>query len=244
MDTPAGEARLRPRVSREWIPGCLDFWPCKTGSIDARSRGAYAHPWMPAATPARTSSEALFGRYRTRIHRHIRTLVRNRGDAEDLTQETFLRAHRQLESLENPAALSGWLHRIATNVCIDFLREASRRGTLDRGRGDEEAGRADELARAAEVPAPDEVVDSARMNACGEEFLEKLPRTYRRVIILHDFLGLTSVEIARRLRCTPGAVKIRLHRARSQFRSALEAGCEFHHDERGALIGGRKALKR
>jgi len=192
---------------------------------------------MPLRQSAGPSSEAVFERYRPRIFRHIWSLVRNRGDAEDLTQETFLRAHRQLESLKEPAALGVWLYQIATHACYDFLRRASRRRPVEDPAG-EAADAAERLP--AEGPSVDQLIARAEMRACGEEFLDRLPHTYRTVLLLHDLQGLSSVEIARLLRCTPGAVKIRLHRARSRFRAALEAGCDFYRNERGALVGERK----
>lgn len=67
-----------------------------------------------------------------------------------------------------------------------------------------------------------------------------LPDAWRAVLLLHDLQGLSSVEIARLLRCTPGSVKIRLHRARDRFREALERECQLCRDERGVLLGRPK----
>ncbi len=67
-----------------------------------------------------------------------------------------------------------------------------------------------------------------------------IPDRYRAVLLLHDLQGLTSVEIARLLRCTPGSVKIRLHRARKRFREALERECDLYRDDRGVLLGSPK----
>jgi RNA polymerase sigma-70 factor, ECF subfamily len=197
---------------------------------------------MSPSTFFSSAVEATFRLHRPEIHRYIRGLVRGRAEAEDLTQETFLRAHRQIDALEDPGAMRGWLFRIATNVCTDFLREAARRRKLEGSPG--EGAERNEPTVADEGPSPGELLDRASMNACGEEFLASLPRGYRRVLVLHDLVGLTSVEIARLLRSTPGAVKIRLHRARESFRAALEAGCDFHRDDRGALVGAPKPRKR
>jgi RNA polymerase sigma-70 factor (ECF subfamily) len=78
------------------------------------------------------------------------------------------------------------------------------------------------------------------MSACIQEFLEGLPDTYRTAILLHDFQGLSGTEIAELLECTPGTVKIRLHRARTRLKAALQARCDFSYDERGVLVCGRK----
>jgi len=67
-------------------------------------------------------------RHRPAVTRYIRHLVRDAAEAEDLAQETFLRAHRQQSTLHDPAALASWLYQIATHVSIDRLRQRSRAG--------------------------------------------------------------------------------------------------------------------
>jgi RNA polymerase sigma-70 factor, ECF subfamily len=174
--------------------------------------------------------------YRARIERHVRSLVSDRSEAEDLTQETLLRAHEQLAALRDPGALGVWLYRIATRVCYDHLRKARLTGT-----GEVPSAGPDEERPEERVPAggPDAewLTDNAAMSACGEELLDTLPDPYRAVLLLHDMQGLTSVEIAKLLACTPGSVKIRLHRARQRFREALERECQLYRDERGVLLG-------
>jgi RNA polymerase sigma-70 factor (ECF subfamily) len=182
-------------------------------------------------------------RYRAKIHRHVRSMVRDRGDADDLTQETLLRAHQQLASLRDPGALGVWLYRIATRVCYDHLRRSGSPPAPDpRQDGEGPAGAEDRIPD--DGPGLDQLVDNAAMSACGEKLLDTLPDAYRAVLLLHDLQGHTSVEIARLLRCTPGAVKIRLHRARQRFREALERECELYRDERGVLLGSPRPRRR
>jgi RNA polymerase sigma-70 factor (ECF subfamily) len=90
----------------------------------------------------------------------------------------------------------------------------------------------------------DQFVDQADMSACIQEFLEDLPDSYRAAILLHDLHGLSDTETARILHSTRGAVKIRLHRARTRLKAALQSGCELFRDERGVLVCGRKPLAR
>lgn len=68
------------------------------------------------------NSETAFEAYRDQIRRYIANLVQDPVQAEDLVQDTFLRAHRNRESLRDPVALKAWLYRIATNVCCDHFR--------------------------------------------------------------------------------------------------------------------------
>lgn len=197
---------------------------------------------MAAPDRARAELDASLERLRPRIRQHVRGLVRNAADAEDLVQEALLRAHRQLDALRDPEALAGWLYRIATNLCLDFLRPRSRRAAGGAGDGPREPVDGVELAAAlpAELPALDEQVEHAEMASCGEELLGRLPPAYRRVLLLHDFQGHSAAEIGRALGCAPGAVKIRLHRARARFRALLLECCDLYHDGRGALRGARK----
>ena len=185
-------------------------------------------------------SEASLEAYRPRIVRHIRTLVRNSADAEDLAQETLLRAHRHLDSLKDPGALGLWLYRIATHVSLDFLRQISHLSEVPHRLTGEEEDPGEGSTADPEAPRLDRLVEQSQMSHCVQEFLEALPDSSRVAILLHDLHGLTSVEVARLLKCTPGSAKIRLHRARGRLRAALQAGCDLSHDERGVLVCGRK----
>jgi len=182
----------------------------------------------------------VFEQYRDRIHGYILRLVRDRAEADDLTQETFLRAQRKLESLQDPGALSVWLYRIATNVCYDRFRQASYRQagrSLDSAADDEQSEAQQEHA---DSPRLDLVIEREEMSACVQEYIEQLPDDYRMVILLHDLHGMINPEIADVLGCSLETVKIRLHRARTKLKAALSAGCDFSCDERGVFVCDRK----
>lgn len=187
------------------------------------------------------SSAAVFEQYRDRIYGHILHLVRDPSEAEDLTQETFLRVHRKLDSLENRATLGVWLYRIATNICYDRFRQSSSRQTAETRSDTPVPDDVDALPAGPDDPGLDQVVEQTEMSACVQEFLDQLSDDYRTVILLHDLQGLTNPEIAQMLGCSLATVKIRLHRARVKLREALEAGCDFSYDERGVLVCDRKS---
>ena len=73
----------------------------------------------------------LFETYHDRIYHYILGMVKNPAEAEDLTQETFLRAYRHGDSLRDPEAVRGWLYRISTHVCLDRLRQRKSLISLD-----------------------------------------------------------------------------------------------------------------
>jgi RNA polymerase sigma-70 factor (ECF subfamily) len=165
-----------------------------------------------------------------RIFRYIMSMVRDTAEAEDLTQETFLRAYRARNSLQDEGAQTAWLYRIATNVCLDRFRQSARRAPM------ESETDLDHV----EVAEPDtlslqQVIERDEMSACVQRYLNRLSDSYRAVILLHDMHELTSPEIAQLLGESLSAVKIRLHRARRKLGIALEAGCAFSYDERSVL---------
>jgi RNA polymerase sigma-70 factor (ECF subfamily) len=173
----------------------------------------------------------LFKTCHDRIYRYILRLVRDSAEAEDLTQETFLRAHLRQESLRDPQAVRTWLYRIATHICLDRLRQRARHATVG---GEDGSGRLESAASG--TPSVLQVAEQKEMSACVQQYLDQLPDDYRAVILLHDLHSLTAGQIADLLGVRVGTIKIRLHRARRKLRGALEAGCAFSQDERGVFV--------
>ena len=132
--------------------------------------------------------------HRSRIYRYLLGLARDPDVAEDLTQETFLRALRGLAALRDRAALVSWLYRLATNVFLDRVRAEGRRLAYtdrhDRPGASLIEGIADPAARV------DRRAEQAEMSECVRGFVGELPDDYRAVILLHDAHGLSSREIA------------------------------------------------
>jgi len=176
------------------------------------------------------NSSQMILQYQDRICRYVLSLVHDPDEAEDLTQETFLRAYRNYASLQNTAALTSWLYRIATHVCFDRLRQHARRKPLESEVDFDNVDVAEQ-----EMPSLMQLVEQREMSACVQRYLDNLSDTYRAVILLHDLHSLSAPEIAETIGVLVATVKIRLHRARLKLRAALEAGCEFSHDERGVL---------
>ena len=165
-----------------------------------------------------------------RISRYTLTLLHDPIDAEDATQDTFLRAAVRRDSLRDPAAALAWLYSIATHVCLDRLRERSRQARR------ESTAEPEAWAPADDSPGAQLQAEQTEMSACVQGFVGELSDSYRAVLMLHDVHGLTCPEIAAALGDSPGAVKIRLHRARKALRSSLQTACSFSHDERGTLV--------
>ena len=172
--------------------------------------------------------------HRSRIYRYLLSMARDPDVAEDLTQETFLRALRGLGALRDRAALVPWLYRLATNVFLDRVRAEGRRLAYTDRHDGEGARLIEEVADpAARV---DRRAEQAEMSQCVRGFVDKLPDDYRAVILLHDAHGLSSREIAQILGVPVATAKIRIHRGRARLRTALQEGCEFEPDDRGVTV--------
>ncbi len=186
---------------------------------------------MTQASPvSEAAPEVAFGEHYARIRRYVRSVVRDVGEAEDLTQETFLRAYRRRDSLRDPDAVLPWLYSIATHVCLDRLRQRARQAPTQSGLDPEAVSASDQ------APSAELLVEQEDMSTCVQAYVGGLSDSYRAVLLMHDVQGLTSREIAELLGDSTGSVKIRLHRARKQLQTVLESGCEFSQNERGTLV--------
>lgn len=148
-----------------------------------------------------------------RVYRLAYRLAGNAHDAEDLTQETFIRVFRSLASYK-PGTFEGWLHRITTNLFLDMVRRRSRLRMeglpedTDRLEGDE--------------PSPEEVYDETHLDPDLQAALDELPPEFRAAVVLCDVEGLSYEEIGATLGVKLGTVRSRIHRGRQALRVALE----------------------
>lgn len=148
-----------------------------------------------------------------RVYRLALRLTGNRHDAEDLTQEVFVRVFRSLHTY-TPGTFEGWLHRITTNL---FLDQARRRQRIRfDALSDERAAR---LASAS--PAPDLAYAEQTFDDDVAAALASLPPDFRAAVVLCDIEGLTYEEIAEILGAKLGTVRSRIHRGRALLRTAL-----------------------
>ncbi|WP_300678533.1 RNA polymerase sigma factor SigE [Nocardioides sp.] len=148
-----------------------------------------------------------------RVFRLAYRLTGNRPDAEDLTQEVFVRVFRSLDTY-TPGTFEGWLHRITTNL---FLDQARRKQRIRFDALSDE--RADKLASA--QPTPDLAFTDQRFDDDIEAALQALPPDFRAAVVLCDVEGLSYEEIAQILGAKLGTVRSRIHRGRSMLREAL-----------------------
>ncbi len=175
--------------------------------------------------------QKIYDAFQPKILRYLARWV-GEDEAEDLTQEVFVKVGQALENFRGESKLSTWLYRIATNAALDRLRSPSFQRITQNGISNipvehVEAEIADRNAWTGEkVPVPEQQIVRKEMNECILGFMEKLPENYRTVLMLGEFEGLRNNEIAEILGVTLGTVKIRLHRARERLREELAANCD------------------
>ena len=151
--------------------------------------------------------EELFSSNYTRIYNLCYRMMRSPQDAEDMLQETMLKAWRKLKSFRQSSSFSTWLHRIAVNTCLDEIRRKKDKKTSieemqEYGRQIEDTASASFDQRAADRQAL-------------EEALSKLKERDRVIIVLRDVQGYSYEELSEILECPMGTVRSRLSRARS-----------------------------
>ena len=172
----------------------------------------------------RTDDDAAFGevvtRYKAKIYNYVYRMTGSADDAEDLTQEVFIRMYTSIDTFRGQSSLNTWLFRIAGNLCIDRFRRTKNRVpafSLDEPPGDETGT----LEVADETYAPHRLFENAEMAEQIQAALSKLPDKLRTALLLHDIEGLPYEEIAEIAGCPLGTVKSRLFNARMQLRGHL-----------------------
>ncbi|WP_300610544.1 RNA polymerase sigma factor SigE [Trebonia sp.] len=181
------------------------------------------------------SWEEIVRAHSARVYRLAYRLTGNQHDAEDLTQEVFVRVFRSLSSY-TPGTFEGWLHRITTNLFLDGARRRQR--IRFEGLGEEVAQR---LPGTELTPA--QAWDERHFDGDVQAALRALPPDYRAAVVLCDIEGFSYEEIAATLGVKLGTVRSRIHRGRAQLRVAL-AHRERQQARPAARSGSRSGGKR
>jgi len=169
--------------------------------------------------------------YRVLVERHSRGVFRlafrmtgNQSDSEDVVQETFLRAYKQLHRWEARSSFSTWLYRIAANYSLDLMRRRKRHAEvgLEEGRGSNEEGNDVVHALPSPAPGPDRLLASGNVQQCIAKTLDELSQQERTAFVLRHFEGQSIEEISAALGLSANAAKHSIFRAVQKLRRALE----------------------
>jgi RNA polymerase sigma-70 factor (ECF subfamily) len=182
-----------------------------------------------------TAFVEIMRRYQAKIFTVANSLLQNHADAEEITQDTFVRAHRSLPRFRGDSSLATWLHRIALNLARNrywYFFRRRRHATVSLDCPVDAAGGAT-MAELIASPTPDAAQESAR----GEfarlvaECMDRLEANHREILSLRNLQGLSYEEISTQLGINLGTVKSRVARARERLRASLAEACpEFRPD--------------
>lgn len=169
--------------------------------------------------------EELISPYTTPLLNYTFRMLKNREDAEDALQETYLKAYNSINKFEGLSSFKTWIYKIATNVCLDILRKQKKQTHQSLNVTNEDGEH--------EISIPDETYSpeiSAKKRAAMDTLkkaLDKLSKEHKTAIILRDINGLSYDEIAEALSSNVGTVKSRINRARAQLKKLLEKDREL-----------------
>lgn len=161
--------------------------------------------------------EKLFERHRTMVFRFAYQMVPRRDDAEDIVQEAFIRAYKNLERYRDEAKFTTWLLRIVSNLCTDQARMSTRRQALEQ----QEASGALAWMTTDVSEDPIDNLEQDRRVVALRKALQALPTHHRTMIVLRDIEEREYPEIASILGCTVGGAKLRVLRARRALKDRM-----------------------
>ena len=163
--------------------------------------------------------EVIMRRYNQRLYRVTRSILGNDGEAEDVTQDTYVRSYIHLDQFDGRAKFSTWLTKIAVHEALARVRKRQRLVEIDAASESME-GRMNLESKA---PSPEQEMLTHTMQIVLESAVDRLPETYRSVFMLREVEEMTTAETAECLDLSEEAVKVRLHRARSFLRKDIYA---------------------
>lgn len=170
-----------------------------------------------------TAFAIVIKRHNRRLYRTARSIVRDDAEAEDIVQETYVRAFRNVDGFRGQSRLATWLTRIALNEALDRLRR--RRPHVELAAIDDVDNRSEgslmSLFGGEAAADPERSASRAEIRRLVEGAIDALPAAFRTVFVLRDVEGMSIEETAAELDLKPETVKTRLHRARRQLRDAL-----------------------
>ena len=173
------------------------------------------------------SFEIIVKKYEKMIYNLAMSKTNNRENAEDISQECFLRAYKMLASYRTDSAFSTWIYRICQNLIFDFYRKEKKIKTVSLSVADEygEEPQQKELPDFESDPA-EQILRTEKIEKI-REIINSLPEDLREIIVLRDLNNISYVRISEMLDIEIGTVKSRLNRAREKLKNYILKNCEI-----------------
>ena len=165
--------------------------------------------------------DQLVQRYQERIYATIYHMTSNHEDANDIAQETFIKAHSALKAFKGDSSFYTWVYRIAVNKTINFLKQRKNKVSLSLNDLDFNVENDPELVAFVSEKTPRRAAALAELQQKLNEAMQKLSDVHRMVVALHDVQGHSHEEIANIMDCNVGTVRSRLFYARQQLQALL-----------------------
>ncbi len=153
--------------------------------------------------------------YSSHLRRIATNVLGDPDEAEEVVQETFLSAYKGLKNFRRESSLRTWLYRIALNASLMRLRKKIHAVSLERDLREERLS-------AEDIAEPEDILIKAERGSVLMKAIEKLPESLRVVVLLRDIGGLSNTEAAKVLGISPGAFRVRLHRAHQKLQEELK----------------------
>jgi len=174
--------------------------------------------------------EALVDKYKNMVFTISLRMLGNYADAEDASQETFLRLYNSLSKYNNNHKFSNWLYQITMNICRDILRK--KKNTKSNISLDEPIQEENGKDVGSLIPddtnLPEKIIEENELRNKLEMAIQKLPEDYREPLVLRYTKGLSYEDISSILKLPVGTVKIRIHRARRMIRETVKSYLETY----------------
>ncbi len=176
--------------------------------------------------------ELLVEKYQHKLARLVSRLVRDPGEAEDVTQEAFIKAYRALPSFRGDSAFYTWLYRIGINTAKNFLVAKGRRAPTSTEVDAEEAEGYESADQLRDINTPESLLLSKEIATTVNAAIESLPEELRSAIQLRELEGLSYEEISKLMDCPIGTVRSRIFRAREAIADKLKPLLDTAADKR------------
>lgn len=176
--------------------------------------------------------DALVAKYQRRLMRLVSRLVHDPAEAEDVVQETFIKAYRALQHFRGDSAFYTWLYRIGINTAKNFLVNQGRRGPSLTDAGAEHAETFDDGDSLRDINTPESMLASKQIAEAVNAAMDLLPLELRTAIVLREIEGLSYEEISAIMVCPIGTVRSRIFRAREVIAEKLKPLLDMPIDKR------------
>lgn len=177
------------------------------------------------------SFEILIKSYEKRAFNIAYRMLGNMEDANDATQEAFIKVFKNMSKFKGDSSFSTWLYRIVTNTCLDIIRKNKNKKVVSYDNTKKTDDGEIKIEFEDEKNNTEEIIEKKLENEFIHECINSLGKDHRAVIVLRDINGFTYKEMTKVLKCSEGTIKSRINRARKSLKNIIEDKRELFKDK-------------